>query len=503
MRAMHQHVAGRIHETRFVAGQDGLRFPQFCGKPLLSKAFCLAGAADNISGAGACSLHETHTSMRNTHIQAFKDGRMLDTYLECETPEQVAWERLSAAPISEAWSHADEPEAALHRIHAYPAKFPAFLTRRALAYAAEHAVEVRMLGDVFCGCGTVAHEARRSGLAFWGCDINPVAILIARAKSSPLKGSKLRALCEQVLERADAMRVPSRPADVESFLQRWYSREQYIALAQLLAAIEAVASPRSAYRIALLCAFSSILKACSYWRAWSIKPRVDADKALRTPTMAFAAACARLARAYDDAQWPDGPTPQLHVADVRTVPAPAQRPNLLVCSAPYSTSVDYAELHQLSAAWLGHFPELARLRRTTIGTPLAGARLRERHALLNRVGLQAVFALHTQDPGAASAIANYFVDMQQVARRCMDFLAPGGLAVFVVGNARLRGQIIDNAAHMAEALLEAGFTRVRVARRQISNKATSPFRDTLGRLQREASEHVQYNEEFVLIAHRP
>lgn len=429
---------------------------------------------------------------------------MLETYLECDAPGQVAWERLGAAPVSAAWSNPDHPEAALHRIHAYPAKFPAFLTQRALAYAADQGIDVQMLGDVFCGCGTVAHEARRAGLAFWGCDINPVAILIARAKSSPLKGARLRALCMKVLEQAAAAKnVPPRSTDAEAFLLRWHAREQYEALAKLLAAIEAVASPRSAYRTALLCAFSSILKSCSYWRSWSIKPRVDPNKTPRLPARPFAAACARLARAYDEATWPDGPAPQLHLADVRTVATPERKPNLLVCSAPYSTSVDYAELHQLSATWLGHFPQMARLRRSTIGTPLVGAKLRERHALLNRVGLQAVFSLLNDDAAAATAIANYFVDMQLVAQRCLDFLAPDGLAVFVVGNARLRGQVIDNAAHMTEALLEAGFARVRVVRRQISNKSTSPFRDTLGRLQREPSEHVQYHEEFVLIAHRP
>lgn len=429
---------------------------------------------------------------------------MLEPYLECESAETVAWARLGAAPISAQWSTEDEPEAALHRIHAYPAKFPAFLTRRALAYAAAQQVSVDVLGDVFCGCGTVAHEARRAGLAFWGCDINPVAILIARAKSSPLKGERLRHLAAQVTAHAAAdTSKPPRSADLDSFLARWHSPEQRESLSRLLRAIEVLTPASSPYRVALLCAFSSILKACSYWRAWSIKPRRDPEKKLRAPAAAFAAASSKLARAYDEARWPAGPAPQLHLADVRTVTAPTNRPSLLVSSAPYSTSVDYAELHQLSAAWLGHFPELDSLRRTSIGSPLAGVSLRDRHSELNRVGLQAVFSLHTLDPGAATAIANYFVDMQQVARRCMDFLAAGGIGVFVVGNARLRGQVIDNAAHFAESLLEAGFTRVRVVRRQVSNKATSPFRDNLGRLQREVTSNLQYHEEFVLIAHRP
>lgn len=428
---------------------------------------------------------------------------MLENYLDCDSPERVAWQRLDAAPLSAHWSIEDEPEAALHRIHAYPAKFPAFITRRALAYAAEQAVTVGTVGDVFCGCGTVAHEARRAGLAFWGCDINPVAILIAKAKSSPLRGPRLRALAAEVLEMLDAAEAPPHGPKVEAFLQRWHSVDQLEKLGRLLTSIQVATPSRSPYRTALLCAFSSILRSCSYWKSWSTRPRVDPTKAPRSVSGAFRTACARLAQAYEDTAWQAGPTPRLHLADVRTVPVPEQRPDLLVCSGPYATSVDYAELHQLSGAWLGHFDQHAQLRRNSIGSPLVNARLRDRHAQLNRVGLQAVFSLYPHDPAAASSIANYFVDMQQVAARCLDFLAPGGIAVFVIGNARLRGQVIDNAAHFTEALLEAGFTRVRVARRRITNKATSPFRDPLGRLQRDPSEHRQYDQEFVLIAHRP
>ncbi|HEV2679322.1 MAG TPA: class I SAM-dependent methyltransferase, partial [Rhodanobacter sp.] len=222
---------------------------------------------------------------------------MLETYLDCESPARVAWDRLDAAPVSAQWSIGDEPEAALHRIHAYPAKFPAFLTRRALTYAAEQDVSVGMLGDVFCGCGTVAHEARRAGLAFWGCDINPVAILIARAKSLPLRGNRLRALAEQVLAGADTASASARSPEVAEFLLRWHSVSQVEALSRLLASIEAVTTPRSPYRTALLCAFSSILRSCSYWKAWSIKPRVDLGKAPRSVSRTFRVACTRLAKA--------------------------------------------------------------------------------------------------------------------------------------------------------------------------------------------------------------
>ena len=81
------------------------------------------------------------------------------------------------------WNFGDEREDPIHRIHSYPAKFPAFITSKALRYAEQEGVNVRMVADVFCGCGTTAVEAKRSGKNFWGCDINPVASLIAQVKT--------------------------------------------------------------------------------------------------------------------------------------------------------------------------------------------------------------------------------------------------------------------------------------------------------------------------------
>lgn len=81
------------------------------------------------------------------------------------------------------WDFGDEKEDPIHRIHAYPAKFPAFITTKALRYAKDNGVEVDLVADVFCGCGTTAVEAMRNGKSFWGCDINPIATLIAHVKT--------------------------------------------------------------------------------------------------------------------------------------------------------------------------------------------------------------------------------------------------------------------------------------------------------------------------------
>jgi tRNA G10 N-methylase Trm11 len=92
--------------------------------------------------------------------------------------------RLSSSPVNSFWNSSADRELKLHRIHAYPAKFPSFIATKALDYAHSAGVKVQTMADVFCGCGTVAFEARRNAIDFWGCDINPVATLIARTKSS-------------------------------------------------------------------------------------------------------------------------------------------------------------------------------------------------------------------------------------------------------------------------------------------------------------------------------
>ena len=88
-----------------------------------------------------------------------------------------------SAPYWDFGDRKDRREDPIHRIHSYPAKFPAFITTKALQYAEQQGVNVKVVADVFCGCGTTAVEAKRNGKHFWGCDINPVATLIAKVKT--------------------------------------------------------------------------------------------------------------------------------------------------------------------------------------------------------------------------------------------------------------------------------------------------------------------------------
>ena len=195
--------------------------------------------------------------------------------LQINNIEELDYDKIS---VAEEWNESKESELIMHTIHSYPAKFPAFIASKAFDYAKQEGVKIERTSDIFCGCGTVALEAKRRGYEFWGCDINPVATLIARTKSTIydpetikeyyckiLKNVEKKTLSREIYENSNAR------------LKYWYYETSYCDLYKLKQAIKEE-TPEGKYREAFECIFSSILKACSKWLTKSIKPQVDPEK---------------------------------------------------------------------------------------------------------------------------------------------------------------------------------------------------------------------------------
>lgn len=79
----------------------------------------------------------------------------------------------------------------IHALHPYPAKFPAKLARENLA---NYARPGDVVMDPFCGSGTTLVEAKRFGLDAVGVDVNDLACLISKVKTTPLESSDFRAI---------------------------------------------------------------------------------------------------------------------------------------------------------------------------------------------------------------------------------------------------------------------------------------------------------------------
>lgn len=422
--------------------------------------------------------------------------------LEILSADEVGNANFSDLEPTPFWNSGKSLELKRHRIHAYPAKFPAFIATKALEFADQEQLSVTRIADIFCGCGTVAYEARRSNIDFWGCDINPVATMIARVKSGTFNVKKLDRYLKLIeKEYPNSSEVTRLHAEAIIRIDYWFSEVNKKKLARILNAINSTIPPTSKYRLFFHCAFSNILKASSRWLTKSIKPQVDPHKSPCDPWLAFLAQYEMMKRAFEGGIVGSSPV-QITTANFlkkRDLPANI---DLLVTSPPYVTSYEYADLHQLSSLWLEYATDYRHLRKGSIGSTQHELNFETERSKLNSVGSKVITKLLPRDRSIAKAAANYYLDMQEVAQKCHGMLNSNGVAVFVIGNTEYKGVRLENAEHLAQSLLNGGFTKVRVAKRKLSGKILTPYRDEKGRFSQCGEGRHVYGEEFVLIASR-
>ena len=411
----------------------------------------------------------------------------------------------AAGTTASSWDFGDTREELIHRIHPYPARFPAFITSKALEHATASGVAVRNVADVFCGCGTTAVEAKRNGKDFWGCDLNPLAALIAQVKTHQYRDADLERSATAISEEFERAEVRDEDrAEIGDRIQYWFDEERVDDLIRLRRAIRHCTYPYSAHRKFFLCGYSAILKATSLWLTKSIKAQKDPNKEPRGVMEAFDDQIALMRRANAENVFPR-PTAktQIRARNFLGRTRSDATADLIVTSPPYVTSYSYADIHQLSTLWLGYSSDYRSLRRNMLGNR-QGVRSPQPTAIkkLGNVAWRTYRNMRKEDPSHASSIARYFVDLDKAVRRCREVLDPGGMVVFVIGNTEYKGVKVDNAAYLKRSMWRAGFRRISTVPRKVSLKTMTPYRDARGRFTRDGSGRQVYAEEFVLIGRR-
>ena len=134
---------------------------------------------------------------------------------------------------NEAWDFVDPQPDPLSKIHPYPAKFIRRIPRKLI-----HEFPPRKglaLLDPFCGSGTALSEAQVVGIPSIGVDVNPIAVMISRVRSSPVPDGVLR-VAQRVEFIARANQEPLLPAIPR--LDHWFKPQVQLAIASLTRAID-------------------------------------------------------------------------------------------------------------------------------------------------------------------------------------------------------------------------------------------------------------------------
>ena len=140
---------------------------------------------------------------------------------------QPTWQKVLENGDSDPGKRKD-PKYATHGIHPFKGKFYPQLAKSLLNISGTH-VGSRLL-DPFCGSGTTLLEGMLNGYAAYGCDFNPLAAKIARAKTGILTAPRdivdlsMRAMLDRVTNQYEP--VPRSfsqfPEDTHTELLNWF-----------------------------------------------------------------------------------------------------------------------------------------------------------------------------------------------------------------------------------------------------------------------------------------
>ncbi len=366
-----------------------------------------------------------------------------------------------------------------HGYHRYPAKFLPNVVKKLIEnYVSSDFV----IADLFAGCGTTLVEAKIHGIRSVGTDINPIATLITRVKTTPIEPQQLQDAYNNILSSFDKFREENYISiQVHERLDYWFRSEEKYRIAHLYQQVNNIKD--TILREFFLVAISHILKNCSWWLQSSTKPQRDLEKNIPNPFDSFKQHCAHMMKGnlqfYNQLSEKGFMNVDciINQADARHTAIADDSVDIIITSPPYVTSYEYADIHQLTGYWMDYFSDINSFRKLFIGTSYSGKS--ETIKLNNILGDSIVDALSKKDKRIANDVSNYFNDMHAVSQEMYRIVKSNGYACIVIGNTTLRDINIKSAEVFYDLLMTIGFKKVKVIKRNIPNKLMPTLRDKI------------------------
>lgn len=371
------------------------------------------------------------------------------------------------------WDFADAQTGYLtHSLHPYPAKFIPQIPNALIQ-------ELSSVGDTvldpFCGSGTTLVEALLLKRHAIGIDANPLACLIARAKTTRLQPEDLEVLrslsarAEALAEQHSSGALPlfadagtsdgsARPPHFDG-LEFWFAPHviKELSLAKALC----LGIKYDSVRDVALTAFSSIVVAVS--RQDSDTRYVRREKHLRPGDTLhrFARALASALNQVSDLTSAMESRFTCRVLHANVLDTPEIGPvDLVVCSPPYPNAYSYHLYHRTRMLWLEM--DQPTFKQAEIGS----------HRKYSRKG-----------NGAADA-ATFRAELTRILNWLGGRLRPDGYASFVIGDSILKGTVVHNDQLLAEVAAECSYIVEANLTRRLSDNRKS-FNPAIGRVKEE------------------
>lgn len=354
-----------------------------------------------------------------------------------------------------------------HGMHAYPAKFVPQIPRWATRYADLNSGDILL--DPFCGCGTTLVEASVMGFNSYGIDVNPMARLLTKVKSTPLYlgNPKLLFRASSSLMRRirkDNSQISLQKQDDVNLhynWKYWFNEKVMELLIKIKRNIRSF-DPTSVkneneaqdVRDFFLVCLSSIIKKVSYLDEEQIKVKRSSEKlkqGIPNPSEAFEKACQKsipgMVSFAKKCARHAGITARVIGRDARCIPLEDESVRLIVTSPPYINAIDYpfAHKYELFVLDLIKPKDYRPHSRNYIGVS-ERVLLKSMYEDLHLSGYEPVdtFIERVYSPGKnvdknrAYILYQYFTGMQAFLKEARRVLEADGFLIIVVGDNHIR-----------------------------------------------------------------
>ncbi len=381
-----------------------------------------------------------------------------------------------------------------HGIHAYTAKLIPHIPRY---FIKKQTKRNAIILDPFCGSGTTLLEARLLKRNAVGIDINPLAILLSKVKTTPLNAKELEhsiELCKKNLKEAKGRIFVDFPNK-----DYWFCDKAQDNLALIKYSIENLRDTvdEDYYRFLLVC-FSAIIRRSSYadptiaktYKSTKVKKKIESGwipepiqyfkKTVESNLFRMKLLSKHL-RSNDNYVKPiSGDAAELSfVLEQQGI----NEVDFIITSPPYINAQDYFRSYKLELWWLGlATPEEVRyLNKKAIGTETVSVAdytlvPKTRNYILNKI-LNDVWEINTKK---GMIIHNYFQKMDLIFEQCNGVLKNGGLFCLITGNNTICGIQIPTYEILGLLAANRQFRLVEVWGDEIRKRTLPPNRNHNG-----------------------
>jgi tRNA G10 N-methylase Trm11 len=367
-----------------------------------------------------------------------------------------------------------------HCYHDYPARMIPQVAGKLLDL---FGISAKSLFDPYSGSGTSLVESNIRGINAFGTDLNPLARLIAKAKTTTPKitllEKQISAFNKMALE--DKLRKLKETPQVYGIarLDFWFKPEVIEKLFRLRKFIQSIEDEE--IRLFFQVAFSETVRDSSNTRNAEFKLyRYGEDKLAKFNPDVYGIMISKLQRNLDGYRKYKAiienlkHRPFANVYDFNTVdgiPENCILPesiDIVVTSPPYGdsgTTVAYGQYSRLSAAWL-ELEEPDKIDRKLMG----GKTVKEVSSFPSEALNSAIENVRKSDEKRAREVASFYVDLHASISNVAKVIKQNGYACYVVGNRKVKGVVLPTDIAVKDFFGNYGFEYVNTFMRSIPNK---------------------------------